>query len=197
MRLATLSRVLHEKLTITELVKKFPAFYGTPMFITVVTTARHLSLSWTRSIRYMPSHFLYLRCTVILTWNLTPVYSRWTLSPRFLLFIPRATCAAHLIPLDLNTWVISGEEYIHETLYTFFSSFLVTSSMCSRRPSCFVLPVIWETKCHLHMKQQEKLHPIVPIFCFLSFGATLFSSICYFFFSWRYNPQRGLYFRAL
>jgi hypothetical protein len=39
------SRVLLEKLTGFQLVKKSPAFYGTRRFITVFTTARHLSLS--------------------------------------------------------------------------------------------------------------------------------------------------------
>ena len=39
------STVLLEKLTVSELVKKFPAFYGTRRFITAVTSARHLSLS--------------------------------------------------------------------------------------------------------------------------------------------------------
>ena len=39
------SRVLLEKLTGSQLVKKFPAFYGTRKFITAVTSARHLSLS--------------------------------------------------------------------------------------------------------------------------------------------------------
>jgi hypothetical protein len=34
----------------SQLVKKFPAFYGTRMFITAFTRARHLSLSWARSI---------------------------------------------------------------------------------------------------------------------------------------------------
>jgi hypothetical protein len=34
-----------EKLTGLQLVKKFPAFYGTRMFITALTSARHLSLS--------------------------------------------------------------------------------------------------------------------------------------------------------
>ena len=37
------SKVLLEKLTGFQLVKKFPAFYGTRMFITAVTSARHLS----------------------------------------------------------------------------------------------------------------------------------------------------------
>jgi hypothetical protein len=39
------SRDLLEKLTSFQLVNKFPAFYGTPRFITAFTTARHLSLS--------------------------------------------------------------------------------------------------------------------------------------------------------
>ena len=36
------SRVLLEKLTGLQLVKKFPAFYGTRRFITALTNARHL-----------------------------------------------------------------------------------------------------------------------------------------------------------
>jgi hypothetical protein len=39
------SRGLLEKLTGSQLVKKFPAFYGTRRFITAFTRARHLSLS--------------------------------------------------------------------------------------------------------------------------------------------------------
>jgi len=38
-------RVLLEKLTGSQLVKKFPAFYGTQKFITAFTSDRHLSLS--------------------------------------------------------------------------------------------------------------------------------------------------------
>jgi len=39
------SIVLLEKLTGLQLVKKFPAFHGTGMFFTALTSARHLSLS--------------------------------------------------------------------------------------------------------------------------------------------------------
>ena len=38
-------RVLLEKLTRLQLVKKFPAFHGTRRFITALTSVRHLSLS--------------------------------------------------------------------------------------------------------------------------------------------------------
>jgi hypothetical protein len=39
------SRVLLEKLTVYQLVKKFPTFYGTRKFITAFTSAHQLSLS--------------------------------------------------------------------------------------------------------------------------------------------------------
>ena len=50
------SRVLLEKLTGSQLVKKFPAFYGTRRFITALTSARHLSQSRARSIQSLPPH---------------------------------------------------------------------------------------------------------------------------------------------
>jgi hypothetical protein len=39
------SRVHLEKLTCPNVVKKYPAFYGTRRFITAFTSVRHLSLS--------------------------------------------------------------------------------------------------------------------------------------------------------
>ena len=44
-------RVLLEKLTGLQLVKKFPAFHGTRRFITALTSVRHLSLSWASPIQ--------------------------------------------------------------------------------------------------------------------------------------------------
>jgi len=44
--LAPWSWVLLEKLTGSQLVKKYTAFYGNRMFITAFTSARHLSISW-------------------------------------------------------------------------------------------------------------------------------------------------------
>jgi len=44
------SRVLLEKLTVFQLVKKFSAFYGTRRFITTVTSACHLPISRASSI---------------------------------------------------------------------------------------------------------------------------------------------------
>jgi len=47
-------RVLLEKLTGLQLVKKFPTFYGTRKFITAFTSARQLSASWASSIQSIP-----------------------------------------------------------------------------------------------------------------------------------------------
>jgi hypothetical protein len=50
------SRFLLEKPTDLQLVKKFPAFYGTRRFITAFTIARHLSLSLASSIQSILPH---------------------------------------------------------------------------------------------------------------------------------------------
>jgi len=50
------SRVLLEKLTSSQLVKKFLTFCGTWMFITMATKAHHMPLSWARSNQSMPSN---------------------------------------------------------------------------------------------------------------------------------------------
>ena len=42
-----------EKLTGSQLVKKFLAFYGTQRYITAFKSARHVSLSWASSIQFM------------------------------------------------------------------------------------------------------------------------------------------------
>jgi hypothetical protein len=53
-----------------QLVKKFPAFYGTRRFITVFTTARHWSLPWARCTQSTPSHSVSLRSSLILSSHL-------------------------------------------------------------------------------------------------------------------------------
>jgi hypothetical protein len=64
------SRVLLEKLNGFQLVKKFPAFHGTQRFTIAFTSARHLSLSWARSIQSIPPHPTSWRSILILSSHL-------------------------------------------------------------------------------------------------------------------------------
>ena len=56
-----------EKLTVPQLVKKFNALYGIRMFITVFTTAHHLSVSCVRLIQSTTSKAISLRSVLILS----------------------------------------------------------------------------------------------------------------------------------
>ena len=63
-------KVLLEKLTGLQLVKKFPAFYGTRRFITALTSVRHLSLSWASPIQSTYPHPTSWRSIPILSTHL-------------------------------------------------------------------------------------------------------------------------------
>jgi hypothetical protein len=64
------SRILLEKLNGLQLVKKFPAFYGTRRFITAFTSSRHLFLSWASSIQSTRPHPTSWRSILILSSHL-------------------------------------------------------------------------------------------------------------------------------
>jgi len=63
-------RVLLEKLTGLQLVKKFSAFHGTRMFITARRSVRHLSLSWAIPIQSIYPHPTSWRSILILSTHL-------------------------------------------------------------------------------------------------------------------------------
>ena len=112
-------RVLLEKLTGLHLVKKFPAFHGTRMFITALTSVHHLSLSWASPIQSIYPHPTSLRSILILSTHLrlgipsglfpSGFPTKTLCSP--LSLATRATCPAHLILLDFITRTILGEQY--------------------------------------------------------------------------------------
>ena len=63
-------RVLLQKLTGLQLVKKFPAFHGTRRFITWLTSLRHLSLFWASPIQSIYPHPTSWRSILILSTHL-------------------------------------------------------------------------------------------------------------------------------
>ena len=63
-------RVRLEKLTSLQVVKKFPAFYGTRRFVTALTSVRHMSLSWANPIQSTYPHPTSWRSILILSTHL-------------------------------------------------------------------------------------------------------------------------------
>jgi hypothetical protein len=114
------SRDLLEKLTVTQLVKKFPALYGNRRFITVFTTVRQWSLPLARWIQFTPRQTITVICIPILSSYLrlvrpiglfpsgfpSKILYSFLISPMF------ATWPAHLILLHLISLIILS--YIHE-----------------------------------------------------------------------------------
>jgi len=100
-----------------QLVKKFPAFYGTRRFTTAFTSARHLSLSWASSIQSMPPSPNFWRSILILSPHLCLSLLSGILPSSFpILYTPllspiRTTCPAHLLLLlDLIIRIIFREQ---------------------------------------------------------------------------------------
>ena len=112
-------RVLLEKLTGLQLVKRFPAFHGTRRFITALTSVRHLSLSGASPIQSIYPHPTSWRSILILSTHLRVGLPSGLLPSGFPtknLYTPLSspiltTCPAHLILLDFITRTILGEEY--------------------------------------------------------------------------------------
>jgi hypothetical protein len=64
------TRVLPERLIVSQLIKKFPAFYGTQRFINAFARARSFILSWTRSFQPATSHQVSLRSILVVSSHL-------------------------------------------------------------------------------------------------------------------------------
>ena len=107
---------LLKKLLFPQLAKKLPAFYEILRFITVLTTAHHVTLSTATWVQFTPSHHILFNIHFNITLLSVSWSSKWSLSFMFppikffyaILFTPRcATCL--LILLDLITGLIFGE----------------------------------------------------------------------------------------
>jgi hypothetical protein len=112
-QLTTSSRIVLRKPTVTQIVRRFPAFCGTRRFITVFTS-RHWSLSWARRIQSTTSDPSSLRSILILHFHLrlgVPNSLPFRYSDQILYVFLNcsiyATCPAHLTRLDFITLIKS------------------------------------------------------------------------------------------
>jgi hypothetical protein len=112
--------VLLEKPTVFQLVTKFPAFYKTRRFITAITSARHLSLSWANSVQSPQPLPTSWRSFLIVSSHLRlglPSGLFHSGFPTRTLCTPlsspiRATCSTHLILLYFTTRIITLQHFV-------------------------------------------------------------------------------------
>jgi hypothetical protein len=113
-----------------QLVKKFPAFYGTQRFNIALTSACHLSPSWASLIQSIPPSPTSWRSNLILSSHLClgfpshlfPTKTLYTLLP----FLMRATCPSHLALLHFNSRTIVGGEY--RSFHTYFTGICILNA---------------------------------------------------------------------
>jgi len=149
-------------LTGSQIVKKFPAFYGTRMFITAFTRFRQLSLTWARWIQSMP-HPNFWRSILILSSHLRLGLP----SGRFPWRFPTKTL---YIPL-LSPYVL------HAPPISFFSMIITDQSMSASLCEWFVTWYVFIVKELLAPPPTSKLedHPLSAVcdYFFSIFAATL------------------------
>jgi hypothetical protein len=156
-----------ENLIVAQLVKTFPASYGTPKFTAVSTRARHWTLALCRSFQ-STSSFFKGHFNIIL--QFTPMSAKWPLRLRpsyrkFLCISPfpmRATCPAYLFHLRVTKYLVKNIQ-IMELITLWFSWVLLVHpgiffSIFVKKSTIYILPLYRETRFHTRIKHIMKVH---------------------------------------
>jgi len=99
------NRVLIEKLTGLQLVKKFSAFYGTRMLITASRSSRDLFLSWGSSIQCIPPTYNFMNTHLNIIFPYTAGSPQWSLSFQASLSCTRLSPPPHALLVPPNSFV--------------------------------------------------------------------------------------------
>ena len=152
------SRVILEKLTGSAARQEIPRIFGTRRFLTVLTSARHLSLSWANSIQSLQLSPTSWTSILILSSHLrmglpsglfpSGFLTRTLCTP--LLSRIRATCPTHLIFLDFTTRTILGKEYRSLRLCTTITIFVAEQAQRHEPWQFFLLSVFSFSQCLLY-----------------------------------------------
>ena len=174
-------RVLLEKLTGLQLVKKFPAFHGTRRFITAFTSVRQLSITWASPIQSTYPHPTSRRSIIILSTHLRLGLPSGLLPSGFptkTLYTPSTRpYAPHVQPTSFFSilspaqyWVSSTDHLAPRYAISSIpplprpSQFQIFSSApWSQIPSASLPPAISTTKFHTHKKQQANLYTYIQL----------------------------------
>ena len=147
---------LLQKLTVSQLVKRFPLLYRNRRFIAAFTTACHLYVNWTRVIQWKPQRGYWIS-TLMLPFHLSLCHpsgplrlDSTTKTTCVFLFSP---CMPHVPPISSsskNKWCGVS---IMKLLFTYFSRLQIiptSSAQIShsapyfRKPSAYVSPSLWK-----------------------------------------------------
>ena len=173
-------RVLFEKLTGLQLVKKLPAFHGTRRFITALTSVRHLSLSWASPIQSIYPHPTSCRSILILSIHLSLGLPSGLFPSGFrtkTLYTPSPhPYAPHAQPISFFSILSPAQYWVRSTNHLALSYTIssirplprpswvqiFSSTPCSQTPSASFPPSMSATKFHTHTK-----HPVTMIFTYI------------------------------
>jgi hypothetical protein len=162
--------------------QEFTAFYETRRFITAITSTRHLSLSWARSIQFTPPHPTSWKIHLNIIHPSTPGTPKWSLSFRFSYLYP-----VYASPPPHTRYMPHPS---HSFLY--YLPLLFTLVLCTSQPLkysvCCAIPLKWNQQpckyarlqartymSQTHFRIPKYLYPKTPLVSFFP----VFRSICF------------------